>query len=151
MFRYVSIGLAVLVVTWGMTTPAFAQRDSGAKARGDTESFWDPKYKRSPTSANVVAPRMTRGYRSYSYEPSAPAVQLRRPSRQPLLRGLFGRRSFTNRAAVSQTPNVDRGYRSFSFEPNVQGTSTSSVNRRERDREPWQYPKTDPRRYRVGR
>ena len=148
MFRYVSIGLAVLVVTWGMTTPAFAQRDSGAKARGDTESFWDPKYKRSPTSANVVAPRMTQGYRSYSYEPSAPAVQLRRPSRQPLLRRLFGQRLSTNRAAVNQGPSVNRGYRSFSFEPNRQGTS--SMNRSERNRELWRYQKTDPRRYRTG-
>ena len=76
MFRYVSIGLVALVVTWGMSTKAFAQRDSGAKARGDTASFWDPKYQRSPTSANVVAPRITQGYRSYSYEPSAPVLQL---------------------------------------------------------------------------
>lgn len=149
MFRYVSIGLAVLVVTWGMTTPAFAQRDSGAKARGDMSSFWGPKYQRSSTSTNVVAPRTTQGYRSYSYEPSAPAVQLQRSSRQPLLRRLFGRRLSTNREVVSQAPSVNRGYRSFSFEPNREGTS--SANRSERVREPWRYPKADSRRYRTGR
>jgi hypothetical protein len=148
MSRYVSIGLVALVVTWGMSTKAFAQRDSGAKARGDTAGFWDSKYNRSPTGSSVVAPSTTQGYRSFSYEPSTLAVrsQPQRSSRQPLLRGIFGRRSSANRVVVDQAQTINRGYRSFSFEPSAQ--STTRVNRGQQASELWRYQKTDPRRYR---
>jgi hypothetical protein len=151
MSRLLLVGLVVAMMSCFLATDSFAQRDAGAKARGDNEGFWDSRYNRSPARTLTVAPRTTQGYRSFSYEPGTQSVWLqpRRYYRQPMLRGFFGRRLYVNRAFTGQSQGVNRGYRSFSYEPQ-QAQGQGSVNRGQSSRELWRYQKTNPRRYRQG-
>lgn len=75
MKRLVIAGLVAVTMTGLWAGAAWAQRDAGAKARGDMRSFWDPGYRRSANTwsyfrsdSRPVSPA-TEGYRSFSYEP----------------------------------------------------------------------------------
>lgn len=71
-----------------ISSPVFAQRDAGAKARGDMSPFWSPKYQTRSYSHGAVETRRSFSYqpversaaqppvverRSFSYEPSYPS------------------------------------------------------------------------------
>jgi hypothetical protein len=106
-------------------TPAYAQRAAGAKAWGDSNSFWHPKYQSKSFFRNRAETR-----RSYSYEPTA---------------AVAGCQCGSSQAAPAEStaaqPQVVR--RSFSYEPSHQSSRSYSAPKKA----PWQYPKTDPRRY----
>lgn len=137
MSRLALIGLALAIVVAGTGNKAWAQRDAGAKIRGDYRSFWDPAFKTNPGRV-VASPRTTppgTSYRSFSYEPG---VLSGRPGIDAI-----------QRVPVQQlrTPaSAGRGYRNFSYTPQVNqrlsgmGPATKRVS-------PWMYPKSDPRRY----
>jgi hypothetical protein len=70
MFRWkcAGVALAVLVAAVTMATPAFAQRDAGAKARGDFgRGFWN-SYPSRTYYRYVPAYSTTQQYRTYSYQ-----------------------------------------------------------------------------------
>ena len=115
---------AILATT---VTPAYAQRDAGAKARGEFGiGFWNPKYQSRPSSPSGVQTR-----RSYSYEPTTTVAGCQCGSSQAV----------APECATAQ-PHVVR--RSFSHEPSRQSFRSYSTPKKA----PWQYLKTDPRRYR---
>jgi hypothetical protein len=67
MSRLLSIGLALLLVL-GAASVALAQRDSGAKARGEFgRGFWNTQRYRGPTYYQPVQPAQS--YEAYSFEP----------------------------------------------------------------------------------
>ncbi len=75
---FVLTGWALLAVA--VATPnAFGQRDSGAKARGDTARFWDARRNRTYSRPTTVRPSVSitqpvaESYRSFSYQPATPS------------------------------------------------------------------------------
>lgn len=74
MSRSVWIGLLTTVLFGAVSAVAVAQRDAGAKARGDMRGFWDQRPAVSRVYRGPVfyqpAPA-TEGYRRFSYEPVA--------------------------------------------------------------------------------
>jgi hypothetical protein len=93
------------------------------------------------TSTGEFGAADTQTYQRFSYSPSvitpttiAPAiVEAQTSIVQPMLNGRI----------VTQQPQV-QSYRRFSYQPSFQSRSSSNTTRKQ----PWQYPKTDPRRYR---
>jgi len=71
MSKSISIGLVVAMMSGVWAADASAQRDAGAKARGDMRSFWDPGYRRSGGRTAFYQPAQprTETYRRFSYEP----------------------------------------------------------------------------------
>ena len=69
--------------------------------------------------------------------------------------GLFRRRTscqtptaaYYPAAAVAEPSQVAGGYRSFSYEPSQPATVYSGQSGQGHRKSPWEYPKTDPRRY----
>ena len=139
--------LIALVAILANGTVTFAQRDAGAKARGEVGAgFWGSQSGRS--SARSYAPSFsTDARRSYSYSPAdkgekaAPAVKDA---------GRSGCHSAAkNKAAddsVAKAPQKSR--RSYSYEPSMRSGSGSRAKAK---KDPWLYPKADPRRYSGGR
>ena len=180
--------------------PAFAQRDAGAKARGDFESFWHPRYQNRTYTQNYqpytpmaqpYTPMLGETRRSFSYEPTPFSIGDRvlvTVDQTRLMRGMQSLgvlqrgQSFVirkiegpwlgvtaevngsqtggwvwhqhvasspaqNGSAVMQ-PQEER--RSFSYEPSIvdQPVYGSGRNYSQPRRDPWLYPKTDPRRFR---
>lgn len=119
----------VAVVVLSFTSPVYAQRDSGAKARGDMNSFWSPKYQSRSYCSGVVQTR-----ESFSYEPAEAVTGAD---------NAVSEAAPTERSAV-QPQIVER--RSFSYEPSYRSNRSYSAPKKQ----PWQYQKTDPRRYRTG-
>jgi hypothetical protein len=71
MSRFLLVGM-VLTAFWGVGADALAQRDAGAKARGDMRGFWDQGSSRSARPSFYYQPAPAAdGYRSFSYEPMA--------------------------------------------------------------------------------
>ncbi len=120
--------LLATIAIWSTTAaPAYAQRDAGAKARGEFGTgSWNSKSESRSNSLN-----RTDTHRSYSYEPTA---------------AVAGCQSGASHVApaehVAAQPQVVR--RSFSYEPSYRSSRSFSSPKKES----WQYPKTDPRRYR---
>jgi len=112
---------ATVAVTllFSIATPAYAQRDAGAKARGEFGAgFWDS----NPQSRSYYPSRVeTR--RSFSYQPTE-AVMDRVPA-----------------GVAAAQPQAAR--RSFSYEPSYRSNRGYGSPKKA----PWQYLKTDPRRY----
>ncbi|MFO0915890.1 MAG: hypothetical protein U0795_23225 [Pirellulales bacterium] len=78
MSRWSVIGLSIAIALSGVSA-AWAQRDAGAKMRGDYRSFWDPAYNRGsarpvyrPADSFPVVRESVSGYRSFSYAPVLP-------------------------------------------------------------------------------
>jgi hypothetical protein len=71
MVRLLLIGVLVSFLSGFANTEALAQRDGGAKARGDSRNFWDPSYRRSAGDSFEYRPQRpsVESYRSFSYEP----------------------------------------------------------------------------------
>lgn len=131
-----SVCMLTLLLTFGSN--AFAQRDSGAKARGDREGFWSPRYaNRGTVSRGRLAGR------------SRVSLAPRQGARRNLFaRPIFPRRAWTGsrQAGVlaSNSTNAARSNRVAlltrigSNSPNVTGGWSNS---------PWLYQRTDPRRF----
>lgn len=132
MIRYfnqlVSISAAIVAVAVLSTvaTPAYAQRDAGAKARSDFGTgFRSPTYQSRSYSSSPVEAR-----RSFSYEPAKVVGGCHCGTSQAIP---------AERAAAQ--PQVE--HRSFSYEPAQPSNRSYSSPKKAL----WQYPKTDPRRY----
>lgn len=131
-----------MVAVLGNAAVSYAQRDAGAKARGEVGvGFWSspsaqPSFGRSMTSE-------TR--RSYSYTPAEKGEESAAPAaKKESHRGCRpSAKSKTTDGSTAQAPKATR--RSFSYEPSMSG----STNRGSRNgsKAPWSYQKTDPRRY----
>lgn len=117
----VSCVAATVAVTLlsSIATPAYAQRDAGAKARGEIGAgFWN-----SSSQSRSYYPSRVETRRSFSYQPIEAVVD-RVPADGAAAQPQAARRSF------SYEPSY-RSYRGY-------GSATKA---------PWQYLKTDPRRY----
>jgi hypothetical protein len=72
MSRLLLIGMVVAMTSGMWTADAMAQRDAGAKARGEFGTgFWNPQHRRPSSGAASYQPSQPRGetYRRFSYEP----------------------------------------------------------------------------------
>jgi hypothetical protein len=192
MSRLLFIGLVGIMIVGSWGGNALAQRDAGAKARGDMRSFWDPSYRRSGGQSFYYQPARpsAESYRSFSYQPvginlgdivvvqggdakmmkGADVVGIVPKGSEfkvtkvingwlgavvdvegQTLNGWIWHRNVSQKAAATELPQARRDdtqaqtYRRFSYEP---AQPTRSYRTYERKKEPWQYPKTDPRRYR---
>jgi hypothetical protein len=115
-----------VTLLFSIATPAYAQRDAGAKARGEFGTGgWN-----SNSQPRSYSPIPVETRRSFSYQPTA---------------AVAGCQCGASQAATSEhvatQPQVER--RSFSYEPSYRSYRSYSSPKKE----PWQYPKTDPRRY----
>jgi hypothetical protein len=127
--RIIFVSAATVAVAFlsVVTSPAYAQRDAGAKARGEFgTTFSKPTYR--PRSY-ATTPDETR--QSFSYEPAGTVV----PTET-----VAGCHCGTPQMAAMQ-PQAAR--RSYSYEPSYRGYPSYRAPKKA----PWQYPKTDPRRY----
>lgn len=105
-----ALSAAIVVTFLSVGSPAYAQRDSGAKARGEFGSgFWQPRYGAREYSPVFVETPRSFSYqpqvepgRTYSYEP-APAAAV--PSGCGAV------------AAPVEAARVEAERRSFSYEP----------------------------------
>lgn len=73
MSRLLLMGLLGAMMSGVWTTEAIAQRDAGAKARGEVGTgFWNPMYRRSRSGSYSFRPARPRAesYRSFSYQPT---------------------------------------------------------------------------------
>lgn len=141
MSRLILVSLVVGLTLAMGTSEAFAQRDAGAKARGDLDSFWSPRYSHSRglLQSSMMRQSPTRqSVQNFSYEPqengtiaeSAPTVE---PTPVP---------STSNSIVVRAN---DGGSRWGVFSRGMSGFSSRSTVA---TKPAWAYPKTDPRRYR---
>ncbi|RIK74664.1 MAG: hypothetical protein DCC68_22680 [Planctomycetota bacterium] len=131
----ISFSAAIVAATLLFTnaTTAFAQRDAGAKVRGESGSdFWSSKPR--PRSIPRYSDEMRR---SFSYEPAATPEATQ--SGASCHCGTTG--PAASERAATQPQDVRR---SFSYDPGYRSTRSKAAPRNE----PWHYPKTDPRRYR---
>jgi hypothetical protein len=172
---------------------ALAQRDAGAKARGDMRGFWDQGIRRSGGPSVVYQPASPRSesYRRFSYQPieiergdfvvvQGDNVQMMRGKDvvgivpkgsefkvTKVVNGWLGgvvdvegqklngwvrhnavspkQQAAAESSESARNESSAQAIRRFSYEP---APSTTSYRTYERRKEPWQYPKTDPRRYR---
>lgn len=71
MVRFLLVGFVAAILFPLRATDVMAQRDAGAKARGDMKGFWDPSYRRSWSRSYYYLPPRPRinRYRGFSYEP----------------------------------------------------------------------------------
>lgn len=67
---------AMLVMVLAVSSDAFAQRDSGAKARGDNDGFWSPRYSHRSTGytrqtvrRSIFSPSISRSRRLANVPP----------------------------------------------------------------------------------
>ncbi len=88
------VTVAILATT---ATPAYAQRDAGAKARGEVGTgFWNPRYRSSS-----FVPSRVEACRNYSYEPTATVAGCQHgasqafPAERAAAQSLIGARSFS--------------------------------------------------------
>lgn len=139
MFRLISMGVAMMALSLLLVSDAAAQRDAGAKMRGEYgQGFWSRSYNRASDGAQAERPATTESYRRFSFEPRVEAsVETGRRTVRGLLPRIFRRGDRT--VAVQPT---ERSYRRFSYEPSEQGAVSGG-----RARPSWHFPKTDPRRY----
>lgn len=133
MFRTVVVALAVFGMVLG--GEAFAQRDAGAKARGEFgKGFWNsPSQARvsRSTPIRVMSPvrssyqagtsQATESYRSFSYEPAPNATNDKSPQEA-------AQAQETASASPCQE-NTSVTYRSFSYEPTVIASPRYEVRR----------------------
>jgi hypothetical protein len=131
-----------MVAVLGNAAVSYAQRDAGAKARGDVGTgFWNSQ----STQPAMGRSMPTEARRSYSYSPSdkgektAPAAKdAGRCGSQPSVKSKAGD------DGTAQAPKATR--RAFSYEPAMKAQS-GSRNSGTSQKAPWSYQKTDPRRY----
>lgn len=131
-----------MVAVLGNAAVLYAQRDAGAKARGEVGAgFWS-----SPAAQPSFGRSMsTETRRSYSYAPSDKgeenaAAAVKKGSHrgcQP------SAKSATADNSTAQAPQATR--RSFSYEPSMSGSTNPGS--RNGSKAPWSYQRTDPRRY----
>ena len=197
--KLATFSAAIFAVTLlSITSPVYAQRDAGAKARGDFESFWGPRYQSRSYSPGYLETRRSFSYQpqvearqSFSYEPapfhvgdkvivSANDTKLMKGTdilavvkkgetfevgqvEGPWLgaeiamdgnkfKGWIWHKhvasadqspaAASDSPAAASQPQVER--RSFSYEPSYRNDRSD----RSPGNEPWQFQKTDPRRYR---
>jgi hypothetical protein len=134
--------LIALIAILANGTVTFAQRDSGAKARGEIgKGFWSSNSSRAPFSGGWS----TETRRSFSHAPSgqgemsAPAIKnADRRGCNPSVK------SKVTDEGEAQAPKATR--RAFSYEPKMKARSGSRSSGKSK-KEPWSYQKTDPRRY----
>jgi len=108
--RFVHCSMAMVAITVLLTSaaPAYAQRDAGAKARGEFGAgFWNPKNQTRPLTPSVVATQ-----RSYSYEPTAAVAGCHCDSSHAV-----------SAECTASQPQIVR--RSFSYEPSRQGRAVA--------------------------
>ncbi|UUO05631.1 hypothetical protein M4951_19925 [Blastopirellula sp. J2-11] len=130
------MALTVAMMAGLSATTAFAQRDAGAKVRGDFgHGFWHHNSTMmSRATFNYQAAPVLESNRSFSYEPTTNA-----PAPKPTVQ------TDNTAKATNPAPVVNnRTTRRFSYEPTPMVRSYNSV---QSHKSPWQYPKTDPRRY----
>ncbi|MFO0916497.1 MAG: hypothetical protein U0795_26305 [Pirellulales bacterium] len=138
MSRLALAGLAVALLVSSASSTAWAQRDAGAKSRGDYRPFWDYGHYANRNRVEYVpasrAPVVT--YRDFSYQP-APEVAAATPKSEPAV------------PAEAKAPaQPQTTYRSFSYQPQAQASGVRVVSpRRVRHLDPWMYPKSDDHRY----
>ncbi len=135
---------AIMVAT--LTTPnAFAQRDAGAKARGDMTNFWGPHNERTSSrgSASVrrmrVMPSAGESYRRFSYVPAAPSPGAVDSTAQGKAQSMQISAGDVQSSAVAAQPQQ---YRRFSYQPRSVSSQRNQVAN-----PPWKYLKMDPRRH----
>jgi hypothetical protein len=133
-----SVAISAVAISFS-ASPLYAQRDGGAKARGDMSPFWSPKYRsRSSSRGFVYRQPASETRRSFSYEPADAVTGS----------GCGSRVQPAPAEPTAAQPQVER--RSFSYEPTYSYQPSYRTNRRYSapKKAPWQYPKSDPRRYR---
>ena len=135
---------AVVVLLLNAST-LYAQRDAGAKARGDMSPFWSQPSHMGSAARMYSAPRATVETReSYSYEPAesgdAPVVKKQATG------GCSCHHHAAKDNAVAAAPQTER--RSFSYEPSMSSAPRSSGHHHSAapNKAQWQYQKADPRR-----
>lgn len=122
-----STAIVTVAILAKAATPSYAQRDAGAKARGEFGTgFWNSK-----SESGSFSPSRMETRRSYSYEPTATVAGYKCDASQ-----------VAPAECAAAQPQVGR--RSFSHDPSRQSFRIYSTPKKA----PWQYPKTDPRRYR---
>jgi hypothetical protein len=127
LFVVPAVIVAAAILLFG--APAYAQRDAGAKARGEFGTgFWN-----SPRRATTFYAGPVQTYRSYSYEPRVETY--RSFSYEP---GLS-----TGADAAQDQPQVEV----YSYPPSYRSYGGFNAPLKA----PWLYPKSDPRRYTSSR
>lgn len=126
---------AMLVMVLAVSSDAFAQRDSGAKARGDNDGFWSPRYSHRSTGYTRQTVR-----RNSIFSPSI--SRSRRLANVPPMLGQATVNSTPVAATASARTTISNSNAGLSNVFARVGSSSSSSALKPA----WMYQKTDPRR-----
>ncbi|MCA9123606.1 MAG: hypothetical protein H6822_18340 [Planctomycetaceae bacterium] len=131
---------AMFAMVLAISSSAFAQRDSGAKARGDHDGFWSPRYSQHHTSGSSRSFFRRSTVRLTPVRQSAPIVASpqvaeQAPSTAPQATVPVAATPTTSNARV---PTAGTFLGSGSYSSNSSRSTSKPV---------WMYQKTDPRRY----